>query len=467
MSAWEGVTLGGTPGRVTRLMLEPEGVDGEHTGGGGRPGGTRRAFNSATTELTGSIPVGALVRLTNLSNLSLNDNRLTGPIPPELGALTNLGFVYLQSNALSGPIPPELGSLTGLYNLWLQDNALTGPIPPEMGNLTSLSQMWLSGNQLSGTIPAELTGLTRLRLLLLFGNPLVGCVPPSLRDIDTHDLNGLRLPDCQDGPPSPMGLSASLMDGAFTLTWTALSGVDEYEVQWRIAGAGDPWAALPAVTAANAAYTPTGGPQCSSTYDFRVRAHGDGFTYPTHWGTESESESEATSSCPPAFDEPGYVFEVAEDAELLDLVGTVSATDPDEGDEMSYAITAGNGERKFTIGEGTGEITVAAALDHETADEYTLTVEADDGNGGTDTATVTVTVTDVAEAPVFDDASYSFEVAEDAGLDHVVGTVSATDPDEDDEVSYAITAGNGAGQAHDRRRDGRYHCGRNPGPRDS
>ena len=274
MSAWEGVTLGGTPRRVTRLMLNRKGLTGNIPEAMGDLVGLQD-LQLSYNQLTGSIP-STLVRLTNLSNLSLNDNQLTGPIPPELGALTNLGFVYLQSNALSGPIPPEMGSLTGLYRLWLQDNALTGPIPPEMGNLTALSQMWLSGNQLSGTIPAELTGLTNLTLLLLFGNPLVGCVPLSLKDIDLHDLNGLRLPDCQDGPPSPMGLSASLVDGAFTLTWTALSGVDEYEVQWRVTGAGDPWAALPAVTAANAAYTPTGGPQCSSIYDFRVRAHGDG-----------------------------------------------------------------------------------------------------------------------------------------------------------------------------------------------
>ena len=237
------------------------------------------------------------------------------------------------------------------------------------------------------------------------------------------------------------------MEGdTFTLTWTALSGADEYEVQWRIAGAGDSWAALPAVSAANATYAPTGGPKCSSTYEFRVRAHGDGFTYPTHWGTESGSESAATSSCPPSFDEAGYTFEVAEDAAVGDAVGTVSATDPDEDDTLSYAITAGNADGKFAIDDETGAITIAADLDHETTDRYSLTVEAEDGHGMTATVTVTVTVTDVAEAPSFDEASYTFEVAEDSAVGNTVGAVSATDPDEDDTVSYSITAGNADGK---------------------
>ena len=139
----------------------------------------------------------------------------------------------------------------------------------------------------------------------------------------------------------------------------------------------------------------------------------------------------------PSFNDASYAFEVAEDAALNHLVGTVSATDPDEGDTLSYTITSGNDDDRFTIDEETGEITVAASLDHETADEITLTVEADDSDGNTVTAavTVTVTVTDVAEAPSFNEASYAFEVAEDASVDDAVGTVSSTDPDEGETVS--------------------------------
>ena len=144
----------------------------------------------------------------------------------------------------------------------------------------------------------------------------------------------------------------------------------------------------------------------------------------------------------PVFDEPSYAFEVAEDAAVGNTVGAVSATDPDDGGTLSYAITAGNADGKFAIDVGTGAITVAGVLDRETTAEYTLTVEADDGSGGVAAVTVTVTVTDIAEAPSFDEARYTFEVAEDAATASSVGTVSATDPDAGDTLTYSITSGN-------------------------
>ena len=77
-----------------------------------------------------------------------------------------------------------------------------------------------------------------------------------------------------------------------------------------------------------------------------------------------------------------YSFMVAEDAATSTVVGTVSATDPDEVDTVSYAITAGNAAGKFGIATSTGAITVAGALDHESVLSYSLVVEARDGSEG-------------------------------------------------------------------------------------
>ena len=118
-------------------------------------------------------------------------------------------------------------------------------------------------------------------------------------------------------------------------------------------------------------------------------------TYAADWGEASETESVTTGSCnqPPAFGASEYAFTISDGASTADPVGSVSANDPDSGDSVSYSITGGNEDDKFTIGESTGAVTVKAALDYAATASYTLTVQATDGNGGTDTATVTVSLT--------------------------------------------------------------------------
>ena len=79
--------------------------------------------------------------------LKLDNNRLSGSIPPELGKLVHLQHLDLSNNDLSGPIPPELGNLTGLQQLLLSYNALTGELPMSLTNLRQLSMLWFNGNQ--------------------------------------------------------------------------------------------------------------------------------------------------------------------------------------------------------------------------------------------------------------------------------------------------------------------------------
>ena len=108
--------------------------------------------------------------------LLLGDNRLSGPIPAELGSLSNLQFLSLRFNQLSGPIPAELGSLSNLLKLILSFNQLSGGIPAELGSLSNLERIDFSGNStLSGPLPESLTGLTSLRTLSLDGTAL--CTP--------------------------------------------------------------------------------------------------------------------------------------------------------------------------------------------------------------------------------------------------------------------------------------------------
>ena len=93
------------------------------------------------------------------TKLNLENNQLTGSIPPEIGNLTNLRYLNLSQNQLTGSIPPEIGNLTNLTGLYLNDNGLTGLIPSEIGNLTNLKYLRLFHNQLTGEIPESICDL--------------------------------------------------------------------------------------------------------------------------------------------------------------------------------------------------------------------------------------------------------------------------------------------------------------------
>ena len=138
-------------------------------------------------------------------------------------------------------------------------------------------------------------------------------------------------------------------------------------------------------------------------------------------------------------------FGLAENSANGTVVGSVSASDPDAGDTLSYAITGGDPTGAFAIDSATGEITVAdsSQLDFEASPVFNLTVTVTDAGGLTDTAAVTVNLTNVNEDPAASDAT--FGLAENSANGTVVGSVSACDPDAGDTLSYAITGGDPTG----------------------
>ena len=186
VAEWDGVKLGETPNRVTRIVLHNEGLNGTVPVSLGRL--TRLIdLDLSNNELTGEIP-GELGDLYFLRVLNLRTNRLTGPIPDDLGRLRNLRVLNLHSNNLSGGIP-DLSGITGLVELYLPNNAdydvdgdkvegtgLTGGIPAWLNGMTNMRELWLWGNSLSGSVP-DLSGMTSLQKLKLANNDLDGGVP--------------------------------------------------------------------------------------------------------------------------------------------------------------------------------------------------------------------------------------------------------------------------------------------------
>ena len=216
ITEWDGVYLGGTPPRVTRVIRRARGLTGTVPAELGAVE-MLRELNLRTNRLTGTIPA-ALSDLRNLERLLLHDNMLsgqipdlrdlrdlkmlwlsgkhmtlTGGVPAWLNGMTNLESVSLWGNNLSGPIPCLTG-MTSLQLLKLQSNQLTGGVPSCLGDMSdSLRSLYIHLNPLEGTIPGELGRLTSLRRLWIHSSDLTGSIPPELGNM--AGLWGLNLRD--------------------------------------------------------------------------------------------------------------------------------------------------------------------------------------------------------------------------------------------------------------------------------
>ncbi|MEY9131932.1 uncharacterized protein YbdZ (MbtH family) [Bradyrhizobium diazoefficiens] len=137
-------------------------------------------------------------------------------------------------------------------------------------------------------------------------------------------------------------------------------------------------------------------------------------------------------------------------AENATAVTTVTASDPDAGQTLSYSISGGADASKFTIGSNTGILSFIAAPDFELPTDaggnnvYDVTVQVSDGHGGFDTQAIAIAVTDVFEntAPIITSNgggnTAAISLAENTTA---VTTVMATDPDVGQTLSYSISGG--------------------------
>ena len=172
---WDGITLSGTPLRVTTLRF--------------------LGLGSLFRKVNGEIPP-ELGNLSALEELHLLGNGLVGQIPPELGSLSALEELHLGGNRLTGEIPPELGNLSNLQRLILYVNLLTGGLPSELGNLTSLVSLQVYDNQLTGEIPASFVDLNNLEIFVFQSNAGLCVQNDAAIQAWGQNLSGFEGSDC-------------------------------------------------------------------------------------------------------------------------------------------------------------------------------------------------------------------------------------------------------------------------------
>lgn len=207
ITTWSHVTVSG--GRVTQLNLNNNNISGTIP----PEIGNLSALGSLAMDgagLTGTLPP-QLGNLLSLWYLGITSSNISGTIPPELGNLANLNYLYLYFNSnLGGSIPPELGNLTNLTALYLSSNNLSGPVPPELGNLSSLTSLYLFDNSLSDTLPASIGNLVNLQEFQIYNNNFSGELPPALGNLSNISVFSIYLNNFTGSVPSSFATYPSL-----------------------------------------------------------------------------------------------------------------------------------------------------------------------------------------------------------------------------------------------------------------
>jgi hypothetical protein len=133
---------------------------------------------------------------------------------------------------------------------------------------------------------------------------------------------------------------------------------------------------------------------------------------------------------------------VAENSPVGTAVGNLGLTDAPDG-EVQYKLVGGegaSGNGKFKIVDG--QLVTKSSLNTEKQSSYSVRVQATDAEGNASVQVFEINVTNVNEA-ITGITFHASPLSEDAAIGTLAGTLSVTDLDGDDSVTYTLVAGVG------------------------
>ena len=204
--------------------------------------------------------------------------------------------------------------------------------------------------------------------------------------------------DEQPGTPAaPRVLAATGRTTALSLRWRAPDtnggpAITGYELQYR-AGVNGDWNDHRHVGTRTRATI--SGLTAATQYQSRVRAL-NGET-PGEWSEPGSGRTGRTDNTAPEFDdELPLTLEVAENTEAGTDLGIPFTASDNDGDSLTYLLE-GADRHAFAIDAQSGQLSTVAPLDRESKADYTLTLRADDGNGGSDRLGLSISITNLEE----------------------------------------------------------------------
>ncbi|PNY06945.1 putative LRR receptor-like protein kinase [Trifolium pratense] len=138
-------------------------------------------FHFSKNQLSGSIPPKLFSSDMKLIHILFDRNDLSGSIPSTIGLVQTVEVLRLDRNFLTGEVPSKnLNNLSNINELNLAHNNLSGPLP-DLTSMDTLNYVDLSSNNFDPSeAPSWFTTLPSLTTLIMEFGSLEGPLPPKL-----------------------------------------------------------------------------------------------------------------------------------------------------------------------------------------------------------------------------------------------------------------------------------------------
>lgn len=245
--AWEGLDCH-EDGAVRTLVLDGANLHGSIPAELGHLSSLSNLIIKNNPSLTGKIPQHIGGKLSQLRQLGLYGNGLSGAVPKNIFRIQHLVYLNLSDNAFSGIVEWAeiahhqkklqrlilhnnefegsvqfhlLAKLSDLRVLGLSRNSFTGKIDT-IGGLSSIEYLYLDENKFDGTLPETIGQLVELKSLNLDDNEIYGPIPHTVGGLTEIEYLSAKGNTISGGIPSHMRLLTKLK--SLNLADNALSG---------------------------------------------------------------------------------------------------------------------------------------------------------------------------------------------------------------------------------------------------
>jgi hypothetical protein len=284
---------------------------------------------------------------------------------------TTIGAAPAPCNAPSGLSASSITNTSATVN-W---SAVSGAVSYKVEYKANSSSTWLVAASANTGTSQALSGLTQGTLY----DYRVATNCASATSAATAAQFTTTVP-ASCGTPTGLASSAVSASGA-TVSWAAVSGASNYDVDYKLSSASTWTNAVTATTATSRSIT---GLSASSTYDYRVRANCSGAS--SAYASAQFTTSAATVTCPGTYDVStnGTASGAATIPFNTDIKGLINTTT--DNDYYKFVITTG-GTATITLG------TLPADFDIRLYSSNGTSQLAISQNGGTTSETISRTYT--------------------------------------------------------------------------